>query len=77
MHYFDYFNYFYYSILSSDTFLAKSCTLLIISDIALAVFNTKLKCTNHPNCTILDSWVFEKFILADEPFTKTLRNLKT
>ena len=28
---------------------------------------------NLPNCTILDSWVFEKIILTDEPYAKALR----
>ena len=32
---------------------------------------------NPPNCTILDSWVFENFILVDEPFSKVLRSLET
>ena len=30
-----------------------------------------------PNCIILDNWVFENFILAHEPFAKSLRSLKT
>ena len=25
---------------------------------------------NYPTCTILDRWVFDNFILADETFTK-------
>ena len=29
--------------------------------------------TTHPECIILDKWVFENFILADEPFTKALQ----
>ena len=28
---------------------------------------------NLPNCTILDSWVVYRFILADESFAKALR----
>ena len=32
---------------------------------------------NPPKCTILDSWVFENFILADEPFAKVLPILET
>ena len=28
---------------------------------------------NPPNCIVLDNWVFENFILADEPFAKVLR----
>ena len=29
------------------------------------------------DCIILGKWVFEKFILADEPFEKALRSLET
>ena len=32
---------------------------------------------NPPNHTILDNWVFENFILADEPFAKALRIFET
>ena len=32
---------------------------------------------NSPNCTILDSWVFDNFILADEPLAKDLQMLET
>ena len=28
---------------------------------------------NVPDCPILQNWVFESFILADEPFAKALR----
>ena len=30
-----------------------------------------------PDCTILDNYVFENFILADEPFAKALRIFET
>ena len=30
-----------------------------------------------PDWTILDNWVFENFILADEPLAKALRNFET
>ena len=29
-----------------------------------------------PDSSILDSWVFDNFILADEVFTKALQNLE-
>ena len=32
---------------------------------------------NPPDCAILDSWVFENFILVDEPFSKVRRSLET
>ena len=31
---------------------------------------------NLPNCPILCNWIFDSFILADEPFAKTLRSFK-
>ena len=33
--------------------------------------------TNPPDCTILDTCVFENFILADKPFAKALRIFET
>ena len=30
-----------------------------------------------PNCTTLDNWAFEDFILADEPFAKVLQIFET
>ena len=32
---------------------------------------------NPPDCNILDNWVFESLILADEPFVKALRIFET
>ena len=32
---------------------------------------------NPPDCAILENWVFENFILADETFKKALRSLET
>ena len=32
---------------------------------------------NTPNCTILDSWILDNFILADELFGKALWSLET
>ena len=32
---------------------------------------------NPPNCTILNNWVFESSILADEPFAKALQIFET
>ena len=56
-------------ILSSDTFLAKFCiwSILLITTTAEFIKSRKL---NLPNCIILDSYVVEDFILADEPFVK-------
>ena len=32
---------------------------------------------NPPNYTVLDNWVFEHFILVDEPFAKALQDFET
>ena len=32
---------------------------------------------DYPDCTILDKWTFENFILADEPFAKSLHVFET
>ena len=32
---------------------------------------------NPPDCTILESWVFDNFILTDKLFAKALRSLET
>ena len=32
---------------------------------------------NAPDCSILCYWVFDNFILADEPFAKVLQSYKT
>ena len=31
---------------------------------------------NAPDCSILEYWVFDNVMLADEPFTKDLRSVK-
>ena len=36
-----------------------------------------IKVINPPACTILESWVFYIFILADEQFAKALRGFET
>ena len=43
------------------------------------VFNNNLRSLprNFPIYTILDSWVFDSFILGDEPFAKVLWRLET
>ena len=42
------------------------------SDAFINGFSLNEKCKNPPDCIILDNWVFENFILADEPFAKIL-----
>ena len=42
------------------------------------VFNNcpKSPSKNPPDCTILCNWLFENFILTDEPFEKALQSLQ-
>ena len=40
-------------------------------------WNRKIALRIFPNCTVLDNWVFENFMLADERFAKDLDGLKT
>ena len=35
------------------------------------------KAIELPDCTILDSWIFDSFILTDEPFANALGIFKT
>ena len=37
----------------------------------------KIKIINPPNCTILDSWVFQSFILTDRPFSRDWQIFET
>ena len=55
------------------TLLAHGLSTFLFKD--KLVFSNDLKSLpkNPPNCTILDSWIFENFILADERFAKALR----
>ena len=32
---------------------------------------------NPPDCAIFDNWVFDNFLLADEPFAKTWQSFVT
>ena len=48
--------------------LTKLCKPDIIPDISVI---------NPPDCIILDNWVFENFILANEPFAKALQIFET
>ena len=43
----------------------------------LRVGNMRSKGKKPPNCEILDIWVFDKYILADEPFANALPILET
>ena len=39
--------------------------------------SSKILPKNPPDCTILCNWVFDNFILADEPFSESLRSFET
>ena len=51
-------------------------TFIIIRKLVFSNYSRSLP-RNLPNCTILDRWVFDNFILADELFRKVLRSLQT
>ena len=48
-------------------------TPLLLMLLQFLVIAQKVYPRNPSNCTILDRWVFENFVLADEPFAKTLQ----
>ena len=61
----------------TKTFLANSLSTFPIKGKPVFSNGTKSLIRNSPNCAILDSWVYEIFLLADEPFAKALRILET
>ena len=59
------------------TFLAYYMSIFFIND--NLIFNNWPRSLprNRLRCTILDSWLFDDFILADELFAKTLESFET
>ena len=55
------------------TILAISLSTLSIKSKSVFSNGQKFLPRNPPNFTILDNWVFKNFMLADQPFKKTLR----
>ena len=68
---FKYICYFCNLIRSSPGTFARSCTFLILwSNDSFGGLIKNLRERNPLNCAILDSWVFENFILAVESLSK-------
>ena len=59
------------------TLLAHSFSLFFIKRKPVYSNGARSLPRNPPSCTILDSWVFFSFILADELFTLALRSFET
>ena len=57
--------------------LAGGLSIFFMNGKAVFTNDPKSLPKNPPSCTFLDSWVFDNFILVDEPFAKTLRSLET
>ena len=73
-----------YSLLNLSICLSRKHfpKFLAISFLYLATFDKifpkiGMSWRTPPNCTTLDNWVFENFILPGEPFVKTLRIFET
>ena len=49
----------------------------LLKPIQFLVMVLKAFLKNPPDCPILCNWVFESFILPDEPFSKALRSVET
>ena len=65
---------------SSDgvkTFLPNGLSTFFIKGEPFFWNKPKILPRNPSNCTILDKWIFGKFMLADETFAKALRILET
>ena len=59
------------------TLLANGFCICLIKGNPVFSNGPKSLTKNPPDCIILYNWVFESFILADEPFAKALRIFKT
>ena len=66
-----FFNSFEYDLSGNTSTLSGRLTILLKPDVI-----PDISVKNPPDCIILDKWVFENFILADETFAKTLWILK-
>ena len=59
------------------TFLANGLSIFPIKGNPIFSIGPKGLPKNPPVCHILCNWVFDNFILADEPFAKTLPSFET
>ena len=60
-----------------ETLLGNGLSTFPINDNPVFSNGLKRLPKNLPNCTILCNWVFDDFILADEPFAKVLQSFET
>ena len=58
------------------TVLANDLNTFLVKGNLVFSNGTKSLPRNHPDCPILCNWVFDNFILADEPFAKTLQSFQ-
>ena len=58
------------------TFLVIDLNTFFIKRKSFFINGTRSIPKNLPDSSVLDSWVFNNFILADEVFTKALQNLE-
>ena len=59
------------------TLLANGFNTFFIKGNPVFSNGPKIPPKNPPNCPILSNWVFDNFILADDPFAKDLRSFET
>ena len=60
----------------TKTFLADGLSTFPIKSHPIFSNGPKSLLKNPPHCPILCNWVFDDFVLADEPFPKALEALK-
>ena len=59
------------------TYLANSLSIFLIKGNPVFSNRPKSLPENPPDCSILFSWVFDNFTLADKPLAKALRSFET
>ena len=62
---------------SIEALLANGLSTLPIKGNRVFNYGPKSLPKNPPDCPVLGNWVFDNFILADEPFEKAFRSLET
>ena len=59
------------------TFLANGLSIFLIKGNPVFINGPKSLSKNPSDCPILCNWVFDNFILVDEPFPRALQNFET
>ena len=62
---------------SMEALLANGLSTLPIKGKPVFNYGPKSLPKNPPDCPVLGNWVFDNFILADEPFEKAFRSFET